>query len=347
MNRILAMLFFVFLLMNSFVTNAAPRELSFPLAHGQHSDAELEWWSFFGHLIDSNNRLFGFTLNFIRVSAPPQHPPSLWTTSDIYTSYFTITDGDDEHFYIQEKENRTSFNFAGASNEQLWIWNRNWGALLKDSILYLQAATTAASLKLQLTSTKPPLLFGENGFYESLNFYHYALSHLQGEGELRLGAHNYHIVSIKGGMDHAFQLKKNRDMLWDKFVIHLTNGDDIYIYIFSSQTSIFVSPESFGVISYADGHTVFLKMADFQFTRLNSWYSDGSKLNYPSGWRLIIPRAHYRLEIEPVLKNQEVITMDNTYWQGQCLVSGDIDNSDVKGYAYVELSKKANRNYIL
>ncbi|WP_158617527.1 carotenoid 1,2-hydratase [Legionella sp. km772] len=347
MNKIITKLLFIFFLLISFLAKSSPLNLSFPIDHGRHSNAELEWWNFFGHLVDSNNHVFGFTLNFIRTGVPPQQPPSLWITEDIYTSYFTITDGENKQFYTQEKMNRTSFNFAGASTTQLSIWNRDWTSFMDLSTLFLQAETKEATLKLRLALAKPPLLFGQNGFFDSLNLYYYALPNLQGEGELRLGEQSYRIISVKGGMDHAFQMKNNSDLLWDKFVIQLNNGDDIFLYILSSKNSTFISPESFCIINYADSKSVFLKLADFQFSKLNSWYSETTKINYPSGWSLNIPSANYHLEITPILKNQEIIAMNDIYWQGQSFIIGDKDNTAVKGYAYVELSKKINRDYIL
>lgn len=347
MSKALLKLFLVLILMSPTI-EAVAREFSFPLDHGKHSEAELEWWDFFGHLVDSENHIFGFSLNFMRVRVNPQRPPSLWRTEDIYISHFTITDGADKQFYFQEKENRTSFNLAGASTGQLWIWNRNWKAFMNaTNSIVLQAETKNASLNIRLSPIKSPILFGQNGFFDTQNLYYYSFPNLQGEGELRLGEHNHQIVTIKGGMDHAFQNNKNSDIVWDKFVIQLNNGDDIFLYILASKKSGFISPESFCIINHANEKAVLLSLADFRFTKLNSWESDSSKITYPSGWTLTIPSAHYRLEIVPVLSDQEIVALDSTYWGGQSLIVGEKDGDLITGYAYVELSKKITRDYIL
>ena len=345
MNKSLKLSLACFLMIISLITYS--RELILPFDHGKHSEAELEWWDFFGELTDSNNQTFGFNLNFIRLRVNPQQSPSLWRTRDVYTSYLTITDNEQKQFYLQEKENRTSFNFAGASDQQLFVWNRNWTAFMNDKPIFLMTETKDSSLNLRLSSTKSPILLGNNGFLEEQNLYLYSLPNLQGIGELRLGDHHYQIVRVKGAMEHAFQINKSSDIVSDKFVIQLDNNDDILIYILASQQSNFTSPESFCIISYTDEKSVLLGLSDFHFEQLNSWFSVDSQITYPSGWRLTIPSAHFDLNIVPAMKNQEIVTMNDIYWKGHSFVTGTKDGVPVKGYAYVELSKKITRDYVL
>lgn len=340
-------LLFFFILINPCDAATHPKNLQFPSDHGMHIDSNLEGWSFFGHLIDANNHSFGFSLTFMRQSVLPQQSPSLWTTQDIFTSYFSITDSEMEQFYYQEKVNRTSFNFAGASASQLLIWNRGWQAIKDTKTIVLQAETKDAALTLRLLPVKSPLLLGQNGYFKTDDLYYYTLPIIQGEGELRVGEKKYQIINVKGGVEHTFQGKNNSATVWDKFVIQLNNGDDILVYILASKNSTFIYPESFCMINHPDGTSELLKLADFQLTQLNSWYSPDSKTTYPSGWTLTIPAYHYHLDIKPTMKNQEIVTPNTTYWGGQSLVVGDRDGVPVNGYAYVELSKQMSRSYNL
>jgi predicted secreted hydrolase len=346
-NYVSKTLLFTLVFLNPIFAAATPRPLQFPLDHGKHATANMEWWNFYGHLFDANNHLFGFSVTFLRLNAPSQNPPSLWTTQDIYTSNFTITDGEQNQFYTQEKMNRTSFNFAGASDTQLLIWNRGWQAIMNSEEITLQAQTNNGALTLHLIPVKPILLLGKNGYFDSDNLYDYAIPRVQGHGELRLGGKNYQISNVVGGIEHGFQEKKNADTVWDKYLIHLNNGDDILIYILATKNSIFVNPESFCIISHADGTSTLLKLADFQFKQINSWYSRNSKTAYPSVWALNIPLFHYNLTIKPIMKNQEINSVNNTYWGGQSGVTGEKNGVPVAGYAYEELSKQMSRGYIL
>ena len=340
-------LLLIYLLINPIFSATNPSSLQFPLDHGKHSDANQEWWSFFGHMMDANNNLYGFSLTFMRLSVPYQKPPSNWVTQDIYTSYFSITDSKEERFYYKEKINRTSFNFAGSNDSQLMLWNRGWQAIMNDKEITLKAQTNEVDLTLQLLPMKSPLLFGQNGLLENINLYYYALPKLQGHGKLKLGQNEFNIVSVLGDFDHAFQVQKNIDTVWDKFIIHLNNGDDFFLYIFSSKSSTFVYPDSFCIISHPDGTSVMLKFDDFQLTQSDSWHSQISNVTYPSSWILTIPKYHYRLIMKPTIKNQEVVTLNTTYWGGQSFVTGEKNGIPIQGYAYVEFSKQVSRAYLL
>ena len=348
-------LFFLFTIFAVEASNAAtepqPSPLRFPQDHGIHPDTNLEWWNFYGHMLDSNDDLFGFTLTFMRLSAPPQDSQSQWTTKDIFVSYFTITDNTAHQFHYQEKINRTSFNFSGASNDNLGVWNRDWNAIMNNTPLTLQARTDNMALALHLTSVKPVLLFGNNGFFQispsnNSNAFFYSLPRLEGEGELQVNSKKYNIVTAIAWMDHASQYA-NANTLWDKYVIQLNNNEEIMIFILTSKNSLYVQPSSFCIINQADGSSVTLPLADFQLSQLDTWRSPNSDTTYPSGWLLTIPRLHYRLTIKPSLKNQEIVTLDTTLWDGQAMVEGEKGNVPITGYAYVELSKQNSRSYTL
>lgn len=324
--------------------------LNFPKDHGKHSDTNFEWWNFFGHLVDSNNQLYGFALTFLRISAPPQRPPSLWVTEAIYASYFTITDVQNNQFYYQEKINRTSFDFAGASDNHLLVWNRSWRVEMDTDKMTLHTLTKKAGLSLNLTPIKPLQLHGQAGFFQidpSTNApsYYYSFPRLQGNGELMIDGKNHIIVAASASMDHEFQTIKNLNMTWDRFVLQLQNNEQMIIYILTSNTGNLIQPASFCVISLANGQSITLKLADFQLSQLGTWRSPDSNITYPSGWLLTIPQYHYRLQITPSVENQEITTLSSTYWQGQATVSGEKDGVHLVGNAYVELSKQANRGY--
>lgn len=333
-------------------TYSAPQSLHFPKDHGMHPKTNMEWWNFYGHLMDAQNRLFGFSLTFLRMAVPAQNMSSAWDTKAIYISYFTITDNKNDEFYYQEKMNRTSFHYAGASEDTLQVWNGHWQVTLNKQVISLKAQSDKADLTLRLAPVKPALLYGSNGFFQiepstDQNSYYYSFPRLQGDGELTLNGEHYKIISAAASMDHEFQLIQNYDMTWDRFEIQLDNNDEIIIYIINAKNGTFVSPYSFGVINLANGQTIRLQLADFLLTEQGRWQSGISNKSYPSGWQLKIPGYHYQLNIEPTIKKQEIVGLNSTFWLGQARVSGDINGKTIHGQAYVELSKQSNRSYKL
>jgi predicted secreted hydrolase len=59
------------------------------------------------------------------------------------------------------------------------------------------------------------------------------------------------------------------------------------------------------------------------------------------GWSVDIPRQQIKLNVEPVLKDQELLTKRSTgvtYWEGAATVSGMSGGKAVKGQSYVEMT---------
>ena len=173
---------------------------------------------------------------------------------------------------------------------------------------------------------KPPFLFEGISFLKNNDLYDYLIPRIHGIGELRIGEKYYHIVNVQAGMEHGFQKNKDSDIMWDRFVIQLNNGDDIFLYILTSKNSTLVYPESFGIINHSDGTSIRRKLADFYLEQSESWYSQNSKIIYPSSWTLTIPEYHYRLNIIPTMKNQEVDTINTNYWGGAELILRAVTN---------------------
>jgi predicted secreted hydrolase len=66
---------------------------------------------------------------------------------------------------------------------------------------------------------------------------------------------------------------------------------------------------------------------------LNSWKSPETGIEYPSRWRLLIPKANLDLEVVPLLADQELRLKTMVYWEGAAKVAGNAD-----GRGYVELT---------
>ncbi len=317
-----------------------------------HQEANVEKWNFFGHLEDSEEHTFGFSLTFFRLGLFAEPTPSPWATQAIYISHFTITSARNNMFFKANINNRTSFNYAGASHNHLFVWNRAWSAEMSSGTINLMAETKKAGLALHLMPIKPILLHGRDGLLPissngDNNAYYYSYPRLQGNGILVFEGKEYKIVNASATMDHEFQSVKHYHSSWDKFIIQLDNNEEIIIYIVAANQGNFVNPESFGVINRADGQRIKLKLADFQLTPVKSWQSSSSNMTYPVSWVLTIPQYNYRLSMHPSVENQEIISLISTYWQGEASVNGENNGVQLSGYAYFELSSQHVRSYIL
>lgn len=323
-----------FLLSSSFSDSSA---FKFPEDHGKHNSLGYEWWVFSGQLTDSEQHSFGFSLSFYRYGISEANSPSQWSTNDIYASYFTIIDLDNEQIYSDEKQNRTSFNFAGASDTQLLIWNREWKALMSGNEVSLIAKTKQARITLQLKAPNPPFLVWQNGYSDALKLHYYVMPALNGFGELEINDKSWNVSAISS-MEHGFSAQKNNSIRWDKFTIHLNNNEDLYISTLSNGGWFY--SDSFCAIHRADGQTISLNSSNCQLTPLDKWSSSVTKLAYPMGWTVSIPEYHYNLTIKPTSQNQETHTLNGVSWSGYSSVEGEESGTGVSGYAWIELSGK-------
>jgi predicted secreted hydrolase len=72
-----------------------------------------------------------------------------------------------------------------------------------------------------------------------------------------------------------------------------------------------------------------------------SWKSPKSGATYPMGWRVEVPSLRIALTLDPLLRDQELVTAGSThvtYWEGAVAVSGSFDSTAVRGEGYVEMT---------
>ena len=94
------------------------------------------------------------------------------------------------------------------------------------------------------------------------------------------------------------------------------------------------------------GNRIPLQLQDFQIIPLESWESPKSKGIYPIRWKLNIPKKQIELMVQPVLKEQELMTPESTqvtYWEGVVSITGNWKGKSVTGKGYTELTGYAKK----
>jgi predicted secreted hydrolase len=100
------------------------------------------------------------------------------------------------------------------------------------------------------------------------------------------------------------------------------------------------SSHSSGTFVDEAGRVTSLTSSDFKISPTGIWTSSRSSAEYPSGWKIEIPRLGLELEVTPFVEDQELDTRGSTmiiYWEGACGVRGKAGEATVSGDAYVEL----------
>ena len=122
---------------------------------------------------------------------------------------------------------------------------------------------------------------------------------------------------------------------WDWFALQLSDGSDLMFYNLRRLDGT-PDPHSAGTITDAGGIARHLDHTEVDITVRDYWDSEQGG-RYPSAWTLEIPQNNIRLEIEPVIRNQELITTVR-YWEGAVDVQGKSGEASVTGRGYVELT---------
>ena len=326
-----------------FARAMAPRPFEFPADHGPHPDFRTEWWYYTGNLQTADRRHFGFQLTFFRVALAPTEQPraSAWATRQLYFAHFAVTDTAASRFRAFSRTGRGALGMAGAEAAPFRVWIDGWSAEGAGASPRLRASDGDVAIDLELSATKPVVLQGERGLSrkgpepDNASFY-YSFTRMPARGVVRLGAETL-AVSGEAWMDREWSTSGlGADVQgWDWFAVQLDDGRELMVYVLRRRDGT-VDPFSAGSLVAPDGAVRALGAGDVRVETLAHWSSPRSGVRYPARWRLTVPSAELRLDIEPRLPDQE-LRVNTRYWEGAVAVTGMAGAWSIRGHGYVEL----------
>ncbi len=324
-----------------------PRPFVFPQDHGPHPQYQTEWWYYTGNLATEAGRRFGYQLTFFRSGLRPEAEarPSAWGTTSIYMAHLALSDVASGQFYSFERFSRGGAGLAGASGDPFRVFLEDWsaqGSGPQGMQMRLQAGQQPVALDLQLDSTRPPVLQGEQGYSQKgaqrgNASYYYSLTRMATSGTLEIDGQRY-VVEGLSWMDHEFGTSALEEGAtgWDWFSLQLENGYDMmYAQVRGAPDA--APLYAFGSLVAPDGSTHPLDPEDVELTVLDTWQSPRTDGTYPVRWRLELPDEDLTLELVPLLADQEHTT-SVVYWEGAVRADGTWQGQPVGGYGYVELT---------
>ena len=330
-----------------------PRSFRFPADHGPHPEYKNEWWYFTGNLVDESGRRFGYELTFFRFALKPGNSQreSNWSTHQAYMAHFAITDAESKEFHVWERFSRSGADLAGATAQPFHVWLDNWSINGESKnnnscrgclSMQLEATQNDFAIDLTLDSKKPVVLQGDNGLSQKNETpgnasYYYSLTRLVTSGELVVDGKRFKVTG-NSWLDREWSTSAldRTQSGWDWFALQLSDEREIMFYWLRREDGS-DDPFNQGVIVAANGDIETLKAKDVVIEELDFWRSKQSGIRYPSKWRFTIPGKAVDLTISPLMNDQE-LNLAFRYWEGACKVTGTIGNTEVKGYAYVELT---------
>ena len=326
-----------------FARALAPRPLSFPEDHGPHPDFRTEWWYYTGNLETPAGRHVGFQLTFFRVALSPTEEPraSAWATRQLYVAHFAVTDTAGGHFHAASRTSRAALGLAGAQAAPFRVWVEGWSAQGEGGATRLRAQEGDVAIDLTVSPAKPVVLQGDRGLSRkgpepgNASLY-YSFTRMATRGSVRLGAETLE-VSGEAWMDREWSTSALGAGVegWDWFALQLDDGRELMVYLLRRRDGT-IDPFSAGTLVAADGTARPLRAADVSIETLAHWTSPHSGVRYPARWRLSVPPAELRLEIEPRLADQE-LSVGTRYWEGAVTLTESSTNRPLRGRGYVEL----------
>jgi predicted secreted hydrolase len=262
----------------------------------------------------------------------------------VYVAHLALTDTGGARFRAWSRASRAAQGLAGAQAEPFRVWLEDWSVSGEGSTalpMTLKAAADDVGVSLTLDSAKPPVLQGDRGFSRKGSepgnaSYYYSLTRLSARGFVSIGPERL-AVSGLAWMDREWSTSAlGRNVAgWDWWALQLDDGRDLIFYQLRRSDGT-ADPWSAGTLVDAHGRARTVRREDLRVEVLGSWSSPVSRVRYPSGWRLTLPRESLTLEVAPRLADQE-LRADTRYWEGAVTVRGAAAGRPITGQGYVEL----------
>ncbi len=330
-----------------------PIGLKFPKDFGPHEDFKTEWWYYTGNLKDQTGRHFGFQLTFFRQALACEKPAggSKWRTRQLFFAHFAVTDTQNKRFFSARRMNRGSLGIAGAVPSPFRVWLDNWEAAgTGNKKIVLKARDHDGGnaglfgLNLTLVRTKPMILQGRDGWSKkgpgpSDASYYYSFPGMGAQGNITLGKDIYKVTG-RAWFDHEWSTSALSDQTagWDWLSLHLDKGPkkgtDIMVCVIRKKDGT-SNGFGFGSVSFPDGRVEILNNGQFFLTPEAFWRSPATGITYPAQWTITLPGPDIRLNVKPMIPDQEH-KAGFTYYEGAVMAKG-ADNL-TSGMGYVEMT---------
>jgi predicted secreted hydrolase len=331
---------------NNYMKAIDRTDFDFPDDHGAHPEYLTEWWYYTGNLFTDDDRHFGYQLTFFRRAISDQlvdSNASNWASNQIYLAHFAVTDTASNQHYVFDQISRGSAGLAGTSVDPLFsIWLKDWEIVqLSENVFQMNAGFEDVEINLLLTNIKGIIFHGDDGLSQKGSeignaSYYFSQTRMETVGTIRISDEEFDVNGFSW-MDHEFGTSTlGSDQIgWDWFSIQLDNQTEIMLFQIRQEDGS-VSEFSSGTIINREGITENLQVNDFKIEVLDTWQTN-DQVTYPNKWEIDIEQINLKMEITPVMNDQEM-NLFFRYWEGAVRLNGTLNGEEITGYGYVELT---------
>ncbi|WP_367085081.1 lipocalin-like domain-containing protein [Pseudomonas sp. HOU2] len=299
------------------------RVFSFPADHGAHDGFRIEWWYVTANLKDRQGHDFGVQWTLFRSALKPAAEQPGWANQTIWLGHAAVTSAIAHH--AAERYARGGVGQAGVNVAPFEAWIDDWrfASQAQDPLtdLQLSASDKAFSYQLHLTSSRPLVLQGDNGFSRKSEqgqaSYYYSQPFFQASGTLQIDGQTY-TVSGPAWLDREWSsqpLAANQTG-WDWFSLHLDSGESLMLFR-TRQTD--GAPFLTGTWISTDGRAETLGGEQIRLTPQDTAKVAGRQM--PVRWSISIPDKHLDIGLD-ALNPKARMDLRIPYWEGPVRISG-------------------------
>ncbi|GGW86794.1 lipocalin-like domain-containing protein [Alteromonas halophila] len=324
------------------VPDAAPvvpgNPVVLPADHASHPAFRLEWWYLTATLSDISDRPYGLQFTLFRFTQPDA-TDNAWSDRQRWLAHVSLHTPDTHYF--EEKVARGGVGNAGVYTSPFrafidhWQWQASPGTQdykMFPSTLSV-SATDKVSVSLQMRSTGPAVLHGDNGFSQKsadgrFRSYYYSVPFIDIRGSVEIDNKTL-TVQGDGWFDHEWtsQLARGDALGWDWLSLSLDNGQKLMAF------NMYVEgepPFTTGTLINADGSSRTLSADEISLTPSGYEQINGKRL--PVTWSVSIASAGIDIRISPFKKKQFNPGVAQ-YYEGRVEVTGSH-----RGRGFLELT---------
>ncbi|MBA1229115.1 iron ABC transporter permease [Pseudomonas viridiflava] len=322
---------------NAYTQVTPGRVFSFPEDHGQHPGFRIEWWYITATLKDDTGRQFGVQWTLFRSALQPGiQTGSGWNDGTIWLGHAAATSATGH--YVAERYARGGVGQANVNTAPFSAWIDDW-SLSSDTVaedplasLQLKASGKDFRYRLHLTSSKPVVLQGDQGYSQKSEAgqasYYYSQPFFNAQGSVDIEGKTYQVAG-NAWLDREWSsqpLTANQTG-WDWFSLQLANGDRLMLYrIRHKEGAPYVTGNWIG----ADGSTRLLSASEISLEPLK--ITQIGEHSVPTVWSIKIPGMHLDITSE-ALNPKAWMGTNIPYWEGPVTFSGS-----QKGVGYLEMT---------
>ncbi len=328
-------------------------KVEFPRDEGLHQEEPLEWWYANGHLTgQTTGHQYSFMLAYFHKPISDFDGFRILTITDETTHVsssqvlpctYPVLSADSLHIQAA---------FLSGEPPEIWVNQTDSTGSMMPFQYLIKASTGEDSICLNLDATRPPLILDEDGFlYQgSGNYtYYYSLTNLAVGGSVTFEGIQENVTGIAWFDRQYGSFNPYEDESYEWFSIQLEGNMDLNIWnIFTPENSI-PSSKEYRICSVIKSDTVSFTTSSFQIERLSFAMTPDSQRYYATSWRIISDTLDMDLVVEVNDEKSEihVSQIKLRFFEGSTKVTGKINNSEVSGVGFAELSHAYENPVIL